>query len=398
MKTFEYVAVAADGVLREGKTWAEDEVDLDRDLESDGLTLTRCKVVGGDRGARKLKIKRDELINLTNQLSTVTSAGVRIVDGLEGIGRRLQSESGRDLVEEMVGGLRSGLSLSQVLDRHPKSFPEVYRASVRAGESSGALDKVLTRMSGFLEWSRTMRATTMQAMTYPAILMTAILGLVLVLMNFVLPRLVTMFPGGEEDLPMQTKIVLGASAFMRSNALGLVLGVGATVGIFLKVRSTERGREIWHRALIKVPKFGTVLRQISTARFASTASTLQKAGCDVFEMIGTAGATCGNAALEAAFRRTMEGVRQGMTITQGLEREPLIDPLLIQMIDVGEKTGQLDICLSRLAEYYDAEVPRVVKRFLGFLEPAMLLAAAGIVGFILMAALMPIFKLYDSLG
>ena len=398
MKTYDYTALAEDGTSTSGRAWAVSELDLDRELERGGLTLTTFKLVASERSLRKLKLKRDELINVTNQLSTVTGAGIRLVEGLEGIGARLQTESGRALVEQMVAGLRSGQSLSEVMERHPNCFPEVYRASIRAGEASGALDLVLRRLAAFLEWARAMRSTTIQALTYPAILFVALTGLVLVLLNFVLPRIVGMFPGGEENLPSETRAVLAISKFIRGNWLLLVVGGVGLVVAFKVITKKPKGRELWHRFLIRIPKFGNVVRAIATSKFASTASTLQQAGCDVFTTLGTASATCGNAAIGACFDRTIDGVHQGLTITQGLEREELIDPLLTQMVSVGEKTGELDNCLARLSEYYDEEIPRVVKKFMGVFEPAMLFAAAGVVMFILLAALMPLFKMYETMG
>ncbi|NUP97311.1 MAG: type II secretion system F family protein, partial [Planctomycetaceae bacterium] len=144
--------------------------------------------------------------------------------------------------------------------------------------------------------------------------------------------------------------------------------------------------------------FGKVARQLATSRFSATAGLLQSAGCDVFTVLHVAGSTCGNASMGAAFERVCERVRRGQTITQALEHEPGMDPMLVQMVAVGEKSGELDHCLERLAAYYDEEVPRIVRRFLALLEPTLLVGAGVIVGFILLAALAPIFKLYETLG
>ncbi|MEM7517941.1 MAG: type II secretion system F family protein, partial [Planctomycetota bacterium] len=276
-------------------------------------------------------------------------------------------------------------------------FPGVYRASVEAGEASGALDLVLGRLGGYLEWTQSMRSTTVQALIYPMILCFAILGLILILLYFVLPRIMGIFPGGPEDLPAQTRFVLAASDFLRANGL-VLLGVGIASAISFAVSfRTPGGKRFFHGLLLRVPKLGMVLAKIATSRFASTASTLQAAGCDVFKVLRIAGATCGNAAMAAGFERATERVRNGQTIADALEDARGVDPLLIQMVAVGEKTGRLDDCLNRVVEYYDQEVPRAVKRFISILEPLLLVVAGGVVAFILLAALMPIFKLYESL-
>lgn len=397
MKTFEYLATDTLGRPQNGRARAVDELELDRDLETQGLTLTQAKVVARERQRHNVRIKREELINLTTQLATVNSAGVPLVQGLQGIGQRSDSDRARQLVEEMVAGLQSGSTLSEVMGQHPRCFPQVYRASVEAGESSGAIDTVLRRMAKYLQWARGIRATTVQALVYPCILAVALFGLILTLLYFVLPRIIKLFPGGRADLPAPTRAVLGFSDFLTQNAGSLAVGGALGVVGLWATFSRPAGQRFMHRLLLKVPKIGRVCSQIATSKFASTASTLHSAGCDVFTVMTVAGQTCGNSALEAAFLKAAEDVRRGLTITESLEREPLIDSLLVQLVSVGEQSGDLGRCLASLAEYYDEEVPRAVKRMISMLEPAMLMGAGAVVAFILLATLMPIFSLYGNI-
>lgn len=398
MKAFEYVAADASGARITGTAWAADEMELDLHLEQDGLLLTRAKFLTDGRKGRSISIGREELINLTNQLSTVTSAGVPIVEGLAGIGPRLETKAAQQLVEEMVTALRTGESLSNVVAAYPKTFSHVYRATVMAGEASGALDRILVRLASHLDWVRKIRATTIQALIYPAILLVAVTGLICILLTFVLPRILGLFPGGVEDLPVQTRIVVYTSSFLRDNAVWLVPLVGASLaGVFWASR-VPRGRRVLDRVILKIPKLGPIASQLATTKFACSASILQSAGCDVFTVLDVSAATCGNAALAAAFGRTADAVRRGETLTEALANEPLADSLLVQMVDVGERTGRLDECLEKLVTHYDDEIPRRVKRFLAILEPVILLGAGVVVAFILLATLLPIFDLYDSMG
>lgn len=398
MNTYDYVALQSDGQTVGGRAAARDELELDRELESRGLVLSRARVVASQRGLGNARLSHDELITLTNQLATIVSAGVHIVQGLEGIGRRLARPASRLVAEDIVRSLRAGSMLSDALDRHPRSFPEVYRASVRAGEASGALDRVLLRLAKHMEWSRGIKATAVQALIYPAILVFALVGLVGVLLYFVLPRVMTLFPGGRDQLPRETQIVMAASQFTVDHIGWILLAAAALVASFVAARKHSPAREVMDQALMRIPKFGRVCQQLAVSRFASTASVLQQAGCDVFTVINVSGSTCGNAAMGAAFGRVSERVRRGQTITQGLEHEACMDPMLVQMVAVGESTGELDRCLERLSSYYDDDIPRTVKRFLALLEPTMLLGAGVLVGVILLAALAPIFKLYESIG
>lgn len=397
MKTFEYIAVTASGERHQAHARARSEVELDRDLEARGLALASAKVVKSEGKKRLHRLDRGSLLSFTTQLATVSGAGVPIVEGMRSIGSRLERPEARELVSEMVAGLQAGESLSDVMNRHPRAFPPVYRASVVAGEAAGSLDSVLERLARYLEWSQGMRATAVQALIYPCILMTAIFGLILLLLYYVLPRILTLFPGGRENLPAQTRFVLALSDFLRDNVFVLAVGSIFAVCAWMTWVRTPSGRARFHGALLKIPRLGKVQRQLATSRFASTASILQAAGCDVFTVMGVAGNACGNRAMERAFERAAESVRRGSTITEGLDREPEIDPLLRQMVGVGEKSGELDACLARLVRYYDDEIPRSVKRFLTLLEPTLLVMAGCIVAFILLAALLPIFELYEKM-
>lgn len=398
MNTYDYVALQAGGGSVAGQAQARDELELDRELEARGLVLTQARVLVSQRRLGAARLSHDELITLTTQLATIVGAGVHIVQGLEAIGRRLTRLASRQVADDIVRSLRAGSMLSDALERHPGSFPEVYRASVRAGEASGALDKVLLRLAKHMEWSRGIRAMAVQALIYPAMLMLALVGLVGVLLYFVLPRLLTLFPGGRDDLPRETQLVMAASQFTVQNVGWILLVLFALAAGFVALRRNSRGRVALDQALLRVPKFGRVCQQLAVSRFASTAGLLQQAGCDVFTVINVSGSTCGNAAMGAAFGRVSERVRRGQTITQGLEQEACMDPMLVQMVAVGESTGELDRCLERLSGYYDEDIPRTVKRFLALLEPCMLLGAGIVVGGILLAALAPIFKLYESIG
>jgi general secretion pathway protein F len=398
MQTYEFVAISSSGERVHGTERAADEFALDHELESRGMVLTTSKVVNAKLTVAQCGMTTAELGLFTTQLATVISAGLSLIEGLEGIEKRLTSPRAQNLIKHMVAEIRAGESLSEAMKPFPKTFPVAYQASVRAGEAAGSLDTVLIRLAAFLDWSRSMRATTMQALIYPAILMVAIFGLILLLLFYVMPQLLSLFPKGKASLPWQTEVVLGVSDFIRDNAP--LIGIGAVlVGGFLTVTWKRPAVRLGiSKAALHIPKLGTIAKQLAMSRFASTASTLQAAGCSVFMVLDVAAETCGNAALTEAFKRSIERVRRGGSISDALSEEPLVDPLLVQMVGVGERAGALEHTLDKLSGYYDEEVPRAVKKFLALLEPLLLLGAGGIVAFILMAAMLPLFELYENIG
>jgi type II secretory pathway component PulF len=242
-----------------------------------------------------------------------------------------------------------------------------------------------------------MRATTLQALVYPLLLCLALCGLVGILVFFLIPRLALLFPGGRDDLPAQTRFVLalaeGAVNHAWFSLLGIVIGLASIVVLW----RTERGRFAWDRALLLLPVIGPVARAISTSKFAGTAGILQSAGCEVFVVLEVATRASGNRAMQRALQRATQRVRSGQPLSQALEEEPLVDRLLVQLVAVGEKTGSLDRCLESVAAHYDEELPRSVKRMLSLLEPGLLILAGGVVAFLLLSALLPMFEVMESL-
>lgn len=397
MATFEYAAVGAGGTVT-GRASAADELALDRELESKGLTLTRAKELrdGPVRGG--VRLSRAELVFFTTQLATLLDAGIPVVDGLRGIGKRMRTPAGKRMVEVLLGNLEAGHGLAETLAAQPRSFPRVYTQCVAAGELSGSLPKVLNRLAKFLAWVRAMRAMTIQALVYPAILMLAILVLIVVLLTFVIPRITSLFPGGQAQLPSQTRFVMAVSDFLIAQWPWLVGGFAGLAVLYGLGRRIKEFRIAVAHLQLKIPRYGDVARMLATSRFASTASTLQGAGCQISEVLEVAGTTCGNEYMASRFLAVSDSVRAGSTITESLEAEPLMDPLLTQMTHIGETAGDLAGSLEKLAEYYDEEVPRTVKWFLSLLEPTILIVSGIVVAFILLAALLPVFSLYESLS
>ncbi len=397
MKTFEYQARDVAGATVTGMRTACDVLALDRELEEKGLSLTSAKSVAKKGTKGRAKLSSRELVSLTTQLSILLNAGVPILAGLRGIAPQMQTEVGTNVVTQLAASIQSGHSFSEALQAFPDSFDTVFCAAVRAGEMSGALPPVLENQARFLEWSAGIRSTTLQALLYPVLLVCAITVLVVVMVSFVLPRIVNMMPGGEENLPGPTLFLMGVSDFLVGNwhqllGLGVVFICGGVVAL-----RQDRVAIGFSRFLFRIPRLGDLLSMLAVSRFARTASTLQDAGCDMLSIIDVSSVSCGNRAYQASFAAVREHVAGGARLSDALELEPHMDPLLVQMTRVGEDTGELDTCLGKLSAYYDKEVPRMVSWFLALLEPTILVVAGGIVGFILLAAMLPMISLYENM-
>ena len=379
-------------------TSASCELELDADFEERGWLLTSASELPRERISAVTRLKRAELVQLASTLATLNTAGVPIREGLNGLMERTTSPRVRALLTEMLSQLEAGRSLSEVVDAHPRVFPRVFRASVTAGEASGSLGRVLAKLAEHMEWATAMRATTVQALIYPCLLLLAIGGLIGILLYHVLPNIVDMLPGGAEQLPTETRFVLSVSHLLTSNIVVIAGSVGLLAAALISAEKNPKFRARTHRLFLAVPGIGSLAAKIAISKFASTAAVLKNAGCDVFTMLSVSARTVGNAALEGALHRATARVRAGQALSRALEQEPLIDPLLVQIVGVGEQTGNLDQSLADLAAHYDREVPRTVRRTLGLFEPTLLIVAGVVVAFILLAAMLPIFDMYDLLG
>ncbi|MEM8709771.1 MAG: type II secretion system F family protein [Planctomycetota bacterium] len=396
LKTWRYEGVGPSGRVQ-GFMSAVDEVDLDRTLTKDGVTLIKAKSVKTAPKGESHRMAGTDLVIFTTQLATVLGAGVPIVEGMRDLGQRMRDRSSRLVINDVVKELEAGTSLSEALASRPRSFPLIYRSSVRAGELSGSMPEVLQRLASHMEWTRSIRQTTTQALVYPAILGVAILGLVITLVTFLVPRIVKMFPGGADELPAQTRQVLTLSNFMTAHWVAIIAATAIFGAGFFAFAKSPRGRLALSTFMLRVPRIGEVLRMFATAKFAGTAGTLQNAGCSVADVIGIAGRSCGSARMAASFVRANEEVQRGSTISEALGADPRMDPLLLQMVAVGERAGDLGGCLDKLSAHYDRELPRMVKWMLSFLEPAMIAVGGLIVAYTLLAAFLPLMDMYDKL-
>lgn len=394
MPAFEYTASDASGTRSSGVLDAADELALDRALERQGLVLLTATVQrAGDRPAGHASAA--ELAALLGQLATLLDAGVPLADGLDALAERQERASARAWTAGLARDLRGGSTLSDAFERRAGVVPREVRAAVRAGEASGALGDVLEGLARHLDAKSALGARARQALIHPALLALALLGLVAILLGFLLPRVTALYPRGAESLPRETRALLAVSGFLRDGAPWLAAALAACVALAWAWWRRPGSRAALGGVLCSVPRLGRLLRAVAAARFASTAAVLHAAGCDALTLLRVGGEASGNAAFEAAIERASARVTRGALFSEALGSERLVDRMLVQVVAVGESSGALAPALARAARRYEEDVPRELARFLALLEPLLLVVSAAVVAWILLAALLPIFELYE---
>jgi type IV pilus assembly protein PilC len=314
----------------------------------------------------------------------------------------LEEQAENDKLKETLAAVRedieAGLLLSDALGRHPKVFNPLYTAMVRAGETGGVLEESLERVAAQLEADDSLRRQVKAAMMYPAVVLSFAFIVLIALIAFIVPVFVGVFKDFGGDLPAITKFTVGLSHFVTGRWYILIAGAVAGVVGFKKWKSSEFGRPQWDAFRLKIPfKIGDTVQKISLARWSRTFSALYSAGVPILTAIEVTGQTAGNAVLEKAMGDVIESVKSGGQIAAPLRDAPIFPPMVAQMIAVGEETGGLDAMLSKVADFYEDEVAAAVKALTSILEPVMIVLVGAIVGFVVIAMYMPMFKLYDQI-
>ncbi len=400
MNNYSYEAVNPTGVVSRGHMRASDELQLQRQLEQRGLTLVRL-LLFRNWAARERPLGRvptRDLAEFARYVALTTKAGLPLVECIDDFAKHARNGPLRRTLQRVVAEVRTGGPLADAFARHPQAFSPTFISMVRAGESSGTLDAAMRRAADQIEFQALVRSQIKGALIPPLFLVIALGGLVVLLLTFLLPRLLESMGGTGVVLPLPTRIVLAISNALTGNATLIIGGiVGAGIGVQL-LRLSARGRSWISAFFLHLPVIGSLLRMSAEARFASTMSGLLSSGVDAVRSLQMAAETTGTPFLRDQFMATAERLREGLSLTEALAPVKGLHPLLLRMLQLGERAGNLDHTLSMAAEFYAIEIPRGVKRALQILEPAIVVGAGGTVAFIVLATILPIFSLYDSIG
>lgn len=353
------------------------------------------------RGAssRKARVSTKALTQFTTQLSTLQDAGLPIVRSLRILEGQMDKGPFKAVVGEVTEEVESGSPLSDSLAKHPTVFDNLYTNMVKAGEAGGVLDVILSRLAGFLEKAERLRKRIKGAMIYPAVVFTVTMLILLMIMIFVVPKFETVFRQMPQlgELPQLTQALQAFSRFLLDKWWVIILGMIVIVfGTKLFV-STTGGKRFWHRLKMRLPIVGGLIRKIVVARFSRTFGTLIASGVPILEALDICTHTAGNVIMEEALQKVAESISEGGTIAEPLGESGIFDDIVVNMIDVGEETGELDKMLIRVADNYDEEVDVAVGALVSIIEPVLIVFMGGAVFLIVLGLFLPLLKIIEGL-
>ncbi len=407
MPTFKYNAKKSSGSMVSGTIKAHDKNEVIGRLREKDLVVLEVKKrssVGIDGfkggallGAKSRKIPKKDLVILVRQLSTMISAGIPLLESLEVLQEQAELPGQKNVLSDISGAIRSGQDLSHALEEHPKVFSNIFVSLIRAGEVSGQLDEILVRLAEYLEASEKLKRDIRAAMTYPVVSLVLILSIASFLMVGIVPKFRPIFASLGIELPAITSFVLDLSqGFQNHWILVLMAGAGAIFGGVVFSR-TEPGRGALDWLILKAPVFGSLFRKVALSRFARTFATLIRSGVPILEALEIVSATVGNRVLSRVVDQAREHVRQGESLCEPFARSTVFPPMVTKMIGIGEKSGALELLLEKISQFYDDQVNAEVKSLTSLIEPLMIGFIGILVGGIVLAVFLPIFKLQEGL-
>ncbi len=395
MPTFNWKGRTASGATASGELAAGSQTDVVAALRQKKIIPTSIKVKEEKKGLTLFgsRVSRHALSVFTRQFSTMLNAGLPLLSCLEILGKQTESAGLRRVLVEVRGDVEGGLSLADALRRQPKVFDNLYVNMVESGETGGALDVILLRLATYLEKMEVLMRKIKGAMIYPAIISLVAAGAISVMLLFVIPIFAQMFEGVGAELPVMTQIVIGMSNLLKIWAIPGVIIIIALFTILRRWHKTESGAKAMDPLLLKMPVFGDLMKKQSIARFSRTLSTLLSSGVPIIDALEITARSSGNWVVEDAILKARTSIKGGENIADPLSKTTVFPPMVTQMIAIGEASGGLDEMLSKVADFYDAEVDQAVENLTSALEPLIMVVLGGIVGFLVISMYLPIFQL-----
>jgi len=400
MITFSYQARDMSGKIVSGVQDALNEDNAVTSLMSRGLMVLSLqqKAVASKSRKKTWSVKETDLVLFTRQLSTMIEAGISLVQALTALYDQCdpkRQKSLRHIISDVTTRVQGGETFNESIAKHPRVFDRLFVSMVKAGEHGGLLAEILDRLAGFLEASARLRKKVKSAMTYPVIVICIAMAITTFLIVKVVPIFGEIFADFGSKLPAPTQFLIDVSDFMRSEWYFIILGVGGTIfGIRTFLRST-RGKQLWDRWKLKLPVFGPLVHKICMSRFARTFAQLIRSGVPILEVLDIVGGASGNHVVEISIKGVSNDVEKGDNLSVALSKKPIFPPMMLRMVAAGEATGKIDTMLEKMADFWDEEIEAMLDALTSLIEPMLIVFLGVIVGGIVIAMFLPIFKLNE---
>jgi type IV pilus assembly protein PilC len=400
MITFSYQARDATGRIVSGIQDALNEDNAVTSLMSRGLMVLSLqeKAVANKSKKKAWTVKETDLVLFTRQLATMIEAGISLVQGLTALYDQCdpkRQKNLRNVVSDVTTRVQGGETFNEAISKHPRVFNRLFVSMVKAGETGGLLAEILERLAGFLEATARLRKKVKSAMTYPVIVVCIAFAITTFLIVRVVPIFGEIFKDFGAKLPAPTQFLIDVSDFVRGEWYFLVVGIASVIfGVRTFIRS-PRGKEIWDKWKLKLPVFGTLVHKIAMSRFARTFAQLIRSGVPILEVIDIVGGSAGNIVIEKGIRGLGEDVEKGDNLSVAMSKKTIFPPMLLRMVAAGESTGKIDNMLEKMADFWDEEIEAMLDALTSLIEPMLIVFLGVIVGGIVIAMFLPIFKLNE---
>ncbi|NND04104.1 MAG: type II secretion system F family protein [Acidimicrobiia bacterium] len=340
------------------------------------------------------RVKQREIVIFSRQFATMVNSGLSLIRALSVLEEQTESVPFREVLSKVRTDVERGTSLSAAMDRHPKVFTDLYISMIRAGEIGGVLDETLLRLADILEAQMNLRSKIRSAMAYPAVIGLLIVAVTTAMIVFVVPVFTNLYAElGDAELPFATKLLVGLSNVLTSYWWLVMALTGLAIWGFRRWITTEQGRLHWDTIKLKLPVFGKLAHKTALSRFSRTLAVLSRTGVPILQAIDIVADTSGNQLVAKALDEVKESVRSGESLAQPLSRHSVFPPMIVQMMTVGEETGELDGMLAKVADFYEREVEDTVSALTSLIEPLLIVVMGISVGAILISLYLPIFNI-----
>ncbi len=399
MGAYQYQAIKKTGQTCKGIIEADSERHARQLLREQGFFPTDVHLLKKtSRAKHQNKLSSQALALLTRQLATLLAAGIPIDESLRGVADQSEQDTTRQLVIAVRAKVLEGYGLAQAMSEYPHAFPELYRATLAAGEQTGRLDIVLEKLADYTENQQQVRQKIQQALIYPALMVVVSTSIIGFLMAFVVPKMIDVFTSSGQSLPLMTKILIQISGFIKHDGVYVLIFIIASLFVFKQSIKKPSLRLQWHQFILKLPIVAYLVKSVNVARYIHTFAILFAAGVNVLETMRVSASLINNLDMKQAFDEATIQVKEGMNISRALQKTAFIKPMATHLIASGEKSGQLAAMMERAAQHLDNEVKRLIDTALTLLEPFIILLMGAVVLFIVLSTLLPIFSMEQLVG